>query len=155
MKKIMKKMVTLGLSLCMAVTIVSPVNAARRNQNSKKINGYVLTTRAELENVYHIMVVNKHNVKVANWSTQAEYKGPKDNGKLTTSWKFSSPDGVQWDGEGQKGSGKITGGSKTLNADVVTATGAIYLPTNLAHLSMESAASFKKGNTLYSVTCKN
>lgn len=93
-------------------------------------------------------------VKEAKWATQAEYKGPKDNGKLTTTWMFSSPDGsVKWETEGKSGTGKITGGSKTQKADVVTVKGTLC-GTSLENVTMTSKASFKKGNTEYFVSCK-
>lgn len=63
MKKTMKRMASLTLGLCMAFTIVTPVNAAvKRNQSSKKINGYVLTTRMALEEEYTIYVADPANV---------------------------------------------------------------------------------------------
>ena len=165
MHKNVKRIATMSLCACMALAAVLPVNAATRIKEAKKsVNGYVLSTKAVLEDDGVVIMKEtdkfgqiKPVVKTrAKWETQATYKGLKDDGKLTAAWNFSCPGGkVAWEAEGHSGVGQTTGGSKTVKADVAKVAGTLVATKTMSYVTMQTKASFKKGNTEYSVICKN
>ena len=144
MHKNVKRIVTLSLCACMVLTAVLPVNAATRiKEANKSVNGYVLSTKAVLEDE-GVVIMNETDrfgqikpvLKTkAKWETQAVYKGPKDDGKLTAAWNFSCPGGnVAWESEGNCGVGQTTDGSKTAKADVVTVKGRVYATKTMSYV---------------------
>lgn len=59
-----------------------------------------------------------------------------------------------WNTGDQAGSGKITGGSRTVKGSKATAKGTVSVNGNLSDVGMKATASFSKGNTRFVVSCK-
>lgn len=136
------------LMLVLLSSMAMPSYAASwRSQKSKTAKGYTLTARANLPKK-----ANKDGGGA--WKTQAQY-GKKV--KLTTSWDFYSVGGsVSWRGVGLSGSGNNTGDKYTPTAKTKTANanGYVYGTGLWVYVGMISTASFKSGNTFYSISCK-
>lgn len=148
-KKLINSVVTTTLCICMLFSATITSNAATwRATNSKTVNGYSLSAKANLPYV-------SDSKGGGEWKTQATYSGTKDNGKLTTSWSFYSVGGsVSWNGVGVSGSGTSTGSSYTVKGSTANANGYVYGTGLALYVGIISTASFTKGNTYYSISCK-
>lgn len=148
MKKLLKPAVAVALCACMLASTGATAEAGWRATNSKTVSGKTLTAKADLP------YFSDSNGGGA-WKTQAVYSGTKDNNKLTTSWSFYSVGGsVSWNGVGVSGSGTSTGSSYTAKSSTVNANGYVYGTGLALYVGVVSTASFTKGNTYYSISCK-
>lgn len=141
-------MVAVALCICMFAVSGMPADAAWRASKSKKVNGYSLTARANLPYC-------SDSQGGGAWKTQATYNGKRDGNKLTTSWSFYSIGGnVSWNGVGLEGNGANDGGSYTAKSNTVNANGYVYGTGFALYVGIISTASFTRGNTYYSISCK-
>ncbi len=149
MKRYLKRVIALMLVLGTVALSASNAEAASwRSTNSKTVSGKTLTAKANLPYFSDLKGGGA-------WKTQAVYSGKKDNDKLTTSWAFTSIGGsVSWNGLGISGSGTNSGNSFTAKASTVNANGYVYGTGFCLYVGMISTASFSKGNTFYSTSCK-
>lgn len=144
----MKPIVAVALCICMLATSGTTAEAGWRAAKSKKVNGYSLTAKADLP---YFSDLNGGGA----WKTQAVYKGKKDGNKLTTSWSFYSIGGnVSWNGVGVGGDGTNDGASHTVKGNTANANGYVYGTGFALYVGIISTASFTRGNTYYSISCK-
>lgn len=149
MKKLMKPIVAVALCACMLATSSTAAEAGWRASKSKTVNGYALTAKADLPYF-------SDSQGGGAWKTEASYKGKKDGNRITTSWSFYSIGGsVSWEGAGLSGDGTSDGGSYTYDKDTkAKANGYVYGTGFALYVGMISTASFTRGNTYYSISCK-
>lgn len=126
--------------------------ASWRATNSKKVSGYKLTAKANLPYI-------SDRKGGGAWRTQASYAGTKKNNKITTSWEFYSVGGDVSASKGNasvgvSGSGTSKDGSFSCKGTTANANGYVYGTGLAIYVGMISEASFSKGNTYYSISCK-
>lgn len=141
----------LALLLCTCIVSTMPCMASAaswRATNSKTVSGSTLSAKANLP------YLSDWNGGGA-WKTQASYSGTKDSNQITTSWSFYSVGGsVSWNGVGVSGSGTSTGASYTATGSTANANGYVYGTGLALYVGVVSTASFTRGNTYYSISCK-